>query len=594
MDNVIRLLPDSVANQIAAGEVVQRPASVVKELMENAVDAGAERVTVVVRGSGRQSIAVTDDGRGMTETDARLAFERHATSKISRADDLLDLHTLGFRGEALASIAAVAQVELRTRRPDDSVGTFIRIDGSEVIAQEPSACPAGTSITVSNLFFNIPARRKFLKSDETEMKNIVQEFNRVAVAHPGVGFRLYSGDECMADFMGGSFRSRLEQMFGRRHQTFATRLIPIHSDTTLVRIDGFVTYPEQAARNARQYFVANDRFIIHPRFRAAVRQAYDRMIGADVQPAFFVKLEVPPSEIDINIHPTKTEVKFANENEIYSILLVTVREALGKFNIANTMDFEAASSPDRVDIPVYRPDADGRQPDLPGVTFDPTYNPFRSEPRIGAPEPPRNWQQLFDSLEQPAEPQPELPLTAGSGPTESVYYRQRWLCIPLKSGLALIDVPAARYRIEYERLIAAGAAPHTEQTLFDQVIELDEEQCCIFTEIQQELEAVGFRLEQFGPRAFRLTGYPAILADPDKAIELLHSILDETRSGSIDVHAELRASIADRLARYSARIPRARMTAEERDALVAGLFACSNPNNAPNGRRIIRMIDLDN
>lgn len=586
MADLIRLLPDAVANQIAAGEVVQRPASVVKELMENAVDAGAARVTVIARGAGRQQIKVIDDGRGMTRQDALMAFERHATSKITSADDLLNLHTLGFRGEALASIAAVAQVELATRPEDSELGTLIRIEGSRVTRQEPTACAKGSVFTVDNLFYNIPARRKFLKSDETEMKNIVTEFNRVAVAHPGTTFRLYRDDLLQADLPQGTFQQRLISLFGRSRASFAAGLIPILTDNHIVRIEGFVCYPEQASRSARQFFVANDRFIIHPRFRAAVRQAYDRMIQPDAQPAFYIRLTVPADEIDINIHPTKTEVKFQNENEIFSILTVAVREAIGKFSVANTMDFDVA---DRPEIPVL---TSADRPEMPNVNFDPAYNPFKSRPSTGMQQPQRDWQKLFDGLE-PQPRQPEMQLTESAERQESIYYRGRWLCVALKSGLAVIDVPGAVYRIEYDRLLQGSAGAATEQTLFESTLELTDEQECLYAELEPDLAEAGFRFEALGPHSVSMTGFPTVLGDADTAMALVLAILDDTRQGLIDVRGRLKESIADRIARRAARTPRPTMTEEERERLVARLFASNNPNNAPNGKPIIQMITLN-
>ena len=374
--DVVKLLPDSVANQIAAGEVVQRPSSVVKELMENAVDAGAKLVKVIVKGAGKQSIIVIDDGCGMTESDARLAFERHATSKIRQAEDLFSIKTMGFRGEALPSIASVAQVEVKTRREEEQLGTLIAIEGSKVLRQEPVECAKGTQFAVKNLFFNVPARRKFLKSDETEMKNIVQEFQRVAMAHKDVAFKLFSGEDLMIELQAGNMKQRITQLFGRHRKNFEKDLIPIHADTTLVQINGFVGRPETAGKGVPQHFMVNDRYIVHPYFRRAVIQAYDRMLQGDAVPMFFIEFGIDPQTLDVNILPTKTEVKFENEREIYSILVVAIKEALGKFNIAPSLDFDSGNS---VDIPVYNQGRCGSGMKMPEVKFDSNYNPFASQ-----------------------------------------------------------------------------------------------------------------------------------------------------------------------------------------------------------------------
>lgn len=332
--DIIHLLPDSVANQIAAGEVIQRPASVIKELVENSIDAGASLIKVVVKGAGRTSILVIDDGKGMSATDARLAFERHATSKIQQSADLFALTTMGFRGEALASIAAVAQVELRTRRNSDELGTFIEIEGSKLLRQEMEQCAVGTQFLIKNLFFNVPARRKFLKSDETEMRNIMQEMSRIVLAHPDIAFQLYNGDDLVYDLPIASFKQRIVALCGRKVRNISQQLVNIEVNTTLVKLTGYVGTPQSAGRNPQQFFFVNGRYMNHPYFRRAVVQAYERMISAEDTPQFFLNLEVDPSTIDVNIHPTKTEIKFENEREIWSIISIAVKEALGKFNVA--------------------------------------------------------------------------------------------------------------------------------------------------------------------------------------------------------------------------------------------------------------------
>lgn len=606
--DVVKLLPDSVANQIAAGEVVQRPSSVVKELMENAVDAGAGLVKVIVKGAGKQSITVIDDGCGMSESDARLAFERHATSKIRQAEDLFSIQTMGFRGEALPSIASVAQVEIKTRREEEQLGTLIAIEGSKVLRQEPVECAKGTQFAVRNLFFNVPARRKFLKSDETEMKNIVQEFQRVAMAHKNVAFKLFNGDDLMMELQAGNMKQRITQLFGRHRKSFEKDLIPIHADTTLVQIDGFVGRPETAGKGVPQHFMVNDRYIVHPYFRRAVIQAYDRMLQGDAVPMFFIDFKVEPQTLDVNIHPTKTEVKFENEREIYSILVVAIKEALGKFNIAPSLDFDSGNS---VDIPVYNQGRCGCGMKMPEVKFDSSYNPFASQKSNDKPVT-RNWETMFEGMKHEKIEAEEQKLgivederrgtAVDSGVVavdndpevgESIYYRGRWLCVALKSGLALIDVPMAMQRIKYDDIMTLEGDMPSQKLLFDEILQLrscDDE--CIFHEIEVDLSEIGFRFEQFGPMMYRMDAVPAVMPEGIDSLGFVQEIIDGMKEGELDVRHEFKAQLAMKIASLSGKCVKQMMGKEERERLVARLFASSNPNNAPSGGQIIKMIEL--
>lgn len=376
MNDIIQLLPDSVANQIAAGEVIQRPASVIKELVENAVDAGATEITVLVVDAGRTSIQVIDNGKGMSETDARMAFERHATSKITKAKDLFSLHTMGFRGEALASVAAVAQVELKTRRACDEVGTHLSIAGSKVTSQEPCSCPEGSNFNVENLFFNVPARRKFLKGNSTELKNIITAFERIALVYPDVSFALYSNGAEMFSLKAGALRQRIVDVVGKRFNQY---LLPLKFDTTICKLSGFVGKPESARKkNAPQYFFVNGRYMKHPYFHKAVVTAFDRLVPEGEQVPYFIYFDVPAENIDVNIHPTKTEIKFEDEQEIFSMVAAAVRDTVGIFNDVPTFDFDTQERPD---IPVFSPDDTITAPK---VQYNPTYNPFKEE-RSNAP-----------------------------------------------------------------------------------------------------------------------------------------------------------------------------------------------------------------
>ena len=619
--DIIHLLPDSVANQIAAGEVIQRPASVVKELVENSIDAGATLIKVIIKGAGRTSILVIDDGKGMSPTDARLAFERHATSKIQQSADLFALTTMGFRGEALASIAAVAQVELRTRRNCDELGTFIEIEGSQVVRQEVEQCAVGTQFLIKNLFFNVPARRKFLKSDETEMRNILQEMSRIVLAHPDIAFQLYNGDDLVYDLPVASFKQRIVALCGRKVRNISQQLVDVDVNTMLVKISGYVGTPQSAGRNPQQFFFVNGRYMNHPYFRRAVLQAYERMISAEDAPQFFLNLEVDPSTIDVNIHPTKTEIKFENEREIWSILSIAVKEALGKFNVAPSIDFDTADS---IDIPVATT-AVGSIPEMPKVTFNPNYNPFQSNGSSSnnytaqSHSTPRNWKDLFEGSRPTAQTvQSQMDynisdmfeedmkngssihsslLTPHSSFSEdSFLYKNRYLCVPMKSGLMFIDVQRAITRICYDNLLSQveRSTGVSQKLLFPEVLELSLEDKCLFTEIEMELRAVGFEIAEFGKSMYRIEGIPALLSEGVDTIKILETIIEEVKSSGVGVSDSIHRIIANIISQNEATIRIKRnISPEERNSLIAQLFASSNPNNTPDGRKIINTLTDD-
>ena len=618
--DIIHLLPDSVANQIAAGEVIQRPASVVKELVENSIDAGATLIKVIIKGAGRTSILVIDDGKGMSPTDARLAFERHATSKIQQSADLFALTTMGFRGEALASIAAVAQVELRTRRNCDELGTFIEIEGSQVVRQEVEQCAVGTQFLIKNLFFNVPARRKFLKSDETEMRNILQEMSRIVLAHPDIAFQLYNGDDLVYDLPVASFKQRIVALCGRKVRNISQQLVDVDVNTMLVKISGYVGTPQSAGRNPQQFFFVNGRYMNHPYFRRAVLQAYERMISAEDAPQFFLNLEVDPSTIDVNIHPTKTEIKFENEREIWSILSIAVKEALGKFNVAPSIDFDTTDS---IDIPVATK-TDGAIPEMPKVTFNPNYNPFQSSGSSNnytaqSHSTPRNWKDLFEGSRPTAQTvQSQMDyntsdmfeedmkngssihsslLTPHSSFSEdSFLYKNRYLCVPMKSGLMFIDVQRAITRICYDNLLSQveRSTGVSQKLLFPEVLELSLEDKCLFTEIEMELRAVGFEIAEFGKSMYRIEGIPALLSEGVDTIKILETIIEEVKSSGVGVSDSIHRIIANIISQNEATIRIKRnISPEERNSLIAQLFASSNPNNTPDGRKIINTLTDD-
>ena len=605
--DIIHLLPDSVANQIAAGEVIQRPASVIKELVENSIDAGASLIKVVVKGAGRTSILVIDDGKGMSATDARLAFERHATSKIQQSADLFALTTMGFRGEALASIAAVAQVELRTRRNGDELGTFIEIEGSKLLRQEMEQCAVGTQFLIKNLFFNVPARRKFLKSDETEMRNIMQEMSRIVLAHPDIAFQLYNGDDLVYDLPIASFKQRIVALCGRKVRNISQQLVNVEVNTTLVKLTGYVGTPQSAGRNPHQFFFVNGRYMNHPYFRRAVMQAYERMISAEDAPQFFLNLEVDPSTIDVNIHPTKTEIKFENEREIWSIISIAVKEALGKFNVAPSIDFDTTDS---IDIPVAGGSGNA-MPEMPKVTFNPNYNPFSNTQKtsISSQSAPRNWKNLFDGVQtnkslpelgevvKPEEDVHSSFLTPHSSFLEdSLLYKNRYLCVPMKSGLMMIDVQRAFARIYYDSLLTQVEKNSgvSQKLLFPEVLELSLEDKCLFTEIEIELKAVGFEIAEFGKSMYRIEGVPAMLSEGADVIKILENIVGEIKISGCDVSQKVHQIIANTISQSESRLRIDRtMTIEERNSLLAQLFTSSNPNNAPDGRKITNILSDD-
>ena len=624
--DIIHLLPDSVANQIAAGEVIQRPASVVKELVENSIDAGASLVKVVIKGAGRTSILVIDDGKGMSATDARLAFERHATSKIQQSADLFALTTMGFRGEALASIAAVAQVELRTRRADDELGTFIEIEGSRLLRQEMEQCAVGTHFLIKNLFFNVPARRKFLKSDETEMRNIMQEMSRIVLAHPDIAFQLYSGDDLIYDLPIASFKQRIVSLCGRKVRNISQQLVDVDVNTTLVKLSGYVGTPQSAGRNPHQFFFVNGRYMNHPYFRRAVMQAYERMISADDAPQFFLNLEVDPSTIDVNIHPTKTEIKFENEREIWSIISIAVKEALGKFNVAPSINFDTADS---IDIPVA---AQGNvTPEMPKVAFNPDYNPFSSSGGSGYKSQSnsisRNWKDLFEGAHSTSaqsqidynsavrvETQCDASLgildvenekanlqfstlnSELSSQEDSLLYKNRYLCTPIKSGLMIIDVQRAITRICYDNLLVQveKSSGISQKLLFPEILELSLDDKCIFTEIEQELRAVGFVFAEFGKSMYRIEGVPAMLSEGSDILKILDNILAEVKISGCSISDHLHQCIANIISQNesSMRLKR-NITVEERNSIIGQLFTSSNPNYTPDGKKIVNIISGD-
>ena len=628
MSDIIHLLPDSVANQIAAGEVVQRPSSVIKELVENSIDAGATQVQVIVEDAGKSLVQVIDNGKGMSETDARLAFERHATSKISEAKDLFALRTMGFRGEALASIAAVAQVELRTRAADKDLGVSIIIEGSRVVDQQPVNCPVGANFAVKNLFFNIPARRKFLKSNQTELSNILTEFERIALAHPETSFSLHSGGAAMMNLPTGNFKQRILGGFGKRLEA---KLIPVEVKTTLINISGFVGVPSASRRkNAQQFFFVNGRYMRHPYFAKAVQTAYERLIPDGEQVPFFLNLEVAPEKIDVNIHPTKTEIKFEDETPIWQILLAAVREALGKHGVVPSLEFNTEGRPD---IPVFTPG--GNDVPAPQIEVNPDYNPFATSPSylsgkgggVGGssytynnkPAVDRHWQNAYaaafpDKKETDFGEMPDLPADQDApaaqrfqslpseeqgemkkSETDYFQFRGQYIITPVKSGLMLIDQHRAHVRILYDRFMArfADKPSVTQRLLFPQRLTLPPSEAVAFEKMMQDLQSVGFEVSSLGGGDFSVLGTPAGTEGLD-ASELLQDILQETLDGKSDAADGIRHRIALTLARRAAMPVGEYLSGAEMSALVDQLFSTGTPNFTPDGQTVLVILAVEN
>lgn len=619
MSDIIRLLLDSVANQIAAGEVIQRPASVIKELVENAIDAGAQHIDVLVTDAGKSSIQVIDDGKGMSETDARLSFERHATSKIREAADLFALRTMGFRGEALASIAAVAQVELRTCVEGEELGTKLVIAGSKVESQEAISCPKGSNFCVKNLFFNVPARRKFLKSNQTELSNILTEFERIALVNPNVSFTLYHNDAELFNLPAIQLRQRIMGVFGKK---INQDLLSLDVDTTMVRISGFVARPESARKKGvRQYFFVNGRYMRHPYFHKAIMDAYEHLIPVGEQVSYFIYFDVDPGNIDVNIHPTKTEIKFENEQAIWQILAAAVKETLGKFNAVPSIDFDTEGMPD---IPAFEssPYA-GIQP--PKTTYNPDYNPFNTSavpPSSYSSKPSRDWEQLYEGLEHHSSAQHiqksypddgdyftaasmEQPVTptlydhseeAAMGEKSSQHYqfKGRFILTSVKSGLMIIDQQRAHIRILYDQYLEQitrrqGAS---QGMLFPDIVQFPVSEVPVLQEIMEDLSYLGFELTDLGGGSYAINGIPSGIEGLNP-VELIQSMVHTAMEKGGKVKEEVQSNLALTLAKAAAIVPGQVLTNEEMNGLVDGLFAVATPNYTPDGKTVLSVLQED-
>ena len=611
MSDVIKLLPDSVANQIAAGEVIQRPASVIKELVENAIDAQATHVQIILKDAGRTLIQIIDDGVGMSETDARLAFERHSTSKIRCADDLFTLHTMGFRGEALASIAAISQVELRTRRHDAQLGTRLVINASQCESQEPDMCPVGSNFMVKNIFFNVPARRKFLKSNQVELSNIVKEFEKLALVNHEVEFTLIHNDNVMYKLMQGTFRQRIAALMGNN---IDQQLLPVTIDTSMVKVQGYIGKPENARkRNALQFMFVNGRYMRHPYFHKAVMSAYEQLIPEGEQPNYFLRFTVEPEAIDVNIHPTKTEIKFEDEMPIWQILAAGVKETLGRFSEVPAIDFDTKDAPA---IPAYSGHVEVHHPE---IAVDPSYNPFKSQNKPGSgaahhhvPDnrPMSNWDELFanferkkrEGLEQQgansmAEDTSDAQQTVlPVDDVQSVYLqlKGRYILSPAKSGLMVIDQHRAHVRILFDRYIGQLHTGNlsSQAILFPEVLHLSAAQGVALQELLPEMEQMGFQLDSMGGNDWAINAIPAGIEGVDP-VAMVQQILESVDNGGMPVKRRIMEHLSLTVAR-SAAIPVGRtLQQEEMEVLVADLLRLPEPNYTPDGKTIITVIPME-
>jgi len=603
MPDIIQLLPDNIANQIAAGEVIQRPASVVKELIENAIDANSSEIRLIVKDAGKTLIQVIDNGKGMSDTDARMCFERHATSKIRKATDLFSISTKGFRGEALASIAAIAHVEMITKTHEEEIGRKLQVSGSKVTKQEPSQAQSGTTFSVKNLFFNVPARRKFLKSDPVELKHIIEEFKRVALAHPDIFFSMYHNDQEVYHLPASKYRQRIIAILGKQTND---RLVPIEEDTEIVKISGFVGKPEAAKKTKGDQFIfVNDRYIKSNYLNHAIKAAYEELISKEMYPLYILYITVDPANIDINVHPTKTEIKFEDERLIYNYIRVAIKHALGHYNVSPTLNFGTNTN---FGNPVENAKSYGKINNEYNLKSDRSYNP--DQPNI-AKSNLKAWEEIYQGLqsqpvEQSAEEQQTLTLSSKISADEGkevtkieegkapYQIHNTYILSHIKSGFLLIDQQAAHERILYEQNLASMSSHQrlTQKELFPRTIELDNSKATIMQNILPKVNALGFEIEDFGNKTYLIHGIPAGLAGSYDATHLMEQLIDQYTS-----NMELQLGIEENLARslaVSAAIKRGKsMDVSEMKLMIDQLFACEVPYKSPTGRRCIVTMDMD-
>lgn len=609
MSDIIQLLPDSVANQIAAGEVVQRPASAVKELIENAIDAGADKIMLIVKDAGKSLIQVIDNGCGMSTTDARLCFERHATSKIRQANDLFAIRTMGFRGEAMASIAAIAQVELKTRRVEDELGTVITIEGSKIVDQRPESLPAGTSISIKNLFYNIPARRNFLKSNSVEIRHIIDEFQRISLAHPALFFSLHSDGNELFHLPAETLKQRIVHLFGN---SYNQRLVPVEEETSIISISGFIGKPEFAKKTrGEQFFFVNNRFVKDPYLNHAVMNAYEEILASETFPLYVLSIDIDPAKIDINVHPTKTEIKYEDDKAIYAIIRSAVKRSLGRYNITPTLDFDQETS-----FSGFITNKPLDQIQAPTISFNPDFNPFEEiksnnnarnaayaegfEKKAGIPQ---NWDTLYEITERDMAQQmpliPEETATITPSPSQEVIkpffqLHNRFIVSQIHSGFMLIDQQAGHERILFEHYQEqlANNQGSSQQSLFPQTIELSAADFALMEEILTDIQTLGFQLRPFGKTTYIVDGIPADLGTGISETKILEQLLEDFKNNKDELKISKRENLARSLAKNAAIKAGQALDNQEMAELIDKLFATSTPNISLHGKPVIITITL--
>ena len=602
MSNYIKLLPDSVANQIAAGEVIQRPASAVKELLENAVDAGAIEIDLIIKDAGKTLIQVIDDGCGMSAVDARMSFERHATSKISNADDLFAIRTMGFRGEALASVAAIAQVEIKTKPTEDEIGNFLKIEGSKVISQEPCQCSPGTNISVKNLFYNVPARRNFLKSNTAETRHIIEEFIRVSAIQPKVAFSMIHNEKVVFKLAKGGLKSRIVGLFGN---SYNQKLLPVEQKTEILTIKGFIGKPEYARKTrGEQYFFVNKRFIKHPYLNHAVNNAYSELIPADSFPSYFLNIEIDPKEIDINIHPTKTEINFRDAKYVYAVMQAAVKQSIGQYSLTPTIDFDVDPA---IELVLgNRPKEGVKQPE---ISINPEYNPFKQSkdtdfeiPHIDKKKT-ENWEELYkhhlpkdNSTEQveKADDNNDFELKLEQEPAKFFQIQNSYIASNVRSGLLVIDQHKAHERILYEYYLKKlkETSHGSQQMLFPQNIRLSPGDAEIIRELKNELVKLGYMLEPLGKNGFVINGIPADLEESD-SVEVLERITENHKKHLKDINYDKSVNLARSMAVNLAVKPGTKLQEKEMANIFDSLFACEVPETALDGKKTLAIIPIN-
>ncbi|MCL4119744.1 UNVERIFIED_CONTAM: hypothetical protein GTU68_066463 [Idotea baltica] len=601
MADIIQLLPDHVANQIAAGEVVQRPASVVKELLENAIDAGASTIKLIIKEAGKTLVQVIDDGKGMSVTDARLSFERHATSKIRSADDLFKLSTKGFRGEALASIAAIAHVELKTKQEHDEVGTSIIIEGSDITAQDVVVTPSGTSISVKNLFFNIPARRNFLKSNTVELRHIIDEFHRVALAHPNIGFAMYNNGSETFNLPVSNYRQRIVNIFGTKTNE---KLVPVEEDTEVLKISGFVGKPEYAKKTrGEQYFFVNDRFIKSAYLNHAIASAFDGLLKNGTHASYFLNLMVNPQTIDINIHPTKTEIKFDDEHTLYALLRSAVKHSLGQFNIAPVLDFERDAN---LDTPYNYNQA---KPSTPSVEVDRSFNPFKESSYKK--ESTADWEGLYVGLESKSNSnkhsfsevqfeseEQTASVFSDDNQVEKVHttyqLHNKYIVSTIKSGMLVMDQHRAHQRVLYEDFLKNITVKQSvsQQLLFPLQLHFTTQEVAIIKELKDSLESTGFLFSDFSNESIEITGVPVSVPESEVSI-ILEQLISDVENEVPDSHFSATDLLAKSMAKSLAIKTGQSLQKDEQEHLVNKLFACKEPNVSPTNKTTFITMSVD-